>query len=258
MKKVTLIILIALLAVASVVLAAAFVPKMLEDRHLTVGITATSDVICFKNSQNEWQGVACDTIRAIAEKTGYTVEFKKINAADCENLLKKGDIDCYLASTDARIEKTTSTEVFLYSLQNVIYKNIFALDNIEPATLKNYTCAVVSDSFNEQYLTEQGVKSIKKFQSTSDVITAVNSGACKVGIIDFGVYLSVIKGNEAYKEIMSGVLTDSCPFRLVFREKDAPRVNKLNDSIETLKSDDTYMQILEEYNFDSQQPFMVY
>lgn len=258
MKKAILFISIAVMLVAAIVLAITFIPKALEDKKLTIGIANTSAAICYLNPNGEWDGVNCDIIKQVAEEAGYTVEFKEIPWSQRDELLKNGEIDCYIESYDNHDSQKISTETFLYSTQTLIYKDIFVNDNINSEILKHYSCAVQVGSYNYNYAATLKVKKISEYNSVADIIAAIKNDACSVGIIDYGIYLATIKDSTNYSDIVSGILTGECEYRLVFRRDDEKRVKKINDSIEKLKSDNTIAGIIEQYNTQTEYPFNIY
>ncbi len=258
MKKTVLVILISVMLVAAALLAITFIPKAVDDRSLTVGVVDTSAVISYQNSDGKWDGINCAVIEQIAAEIGYTVEFKEISWSHRDTLLKNGDIDCYIGDSAILSDKNISTDVFVYSIQTLIYKDVFAVDNIDSQTIKNYPCAVQIDSFNYNYLLSSGSKNIKKYNSQPDIITAIKNDTCSVGIIDYGIYLSVIENNPEYKNITSGILTDNCGYRLIFRSKDSSRAQKINKGISGLKTNGVIKQITDRYDINSQQPFIIY
>ncbi|MBO5726028.1 MAG: transporter substrate-binding domain-containing protein [Clostridia bacterium] len=258
MKKTVLFILIAAVLVATIILAATFIPKAIESRKLVVGVTDTSMITCYKDPNGDFSGVNCDVITAVAEEGGYTVEFKEIVWAERDRLLKNGEIDCYVDGTAKLGDQNITTDVFVYSTQTLIYKSALENDNISVEVAKNYPCAVQKDSFNYEYLLSKGAKNIKEYSTLADVVTAIKNGTCVVGIIDYGVYLANVKNNEEYKNITSGILTDNCGYRLVFSPKSENKVKKINTAIDSLKTNGGIKEVLSQYHSQVENSFLIY
>ena len=258
MKKTVLFVLLAVTLVATIILAATFIPKAIESRKLVIGVTDTSMIVCYKDPNGDFSGVNCDVISTVAEESGYTVEFKEIVWADRDQLLADGEIDCYIDGTAKLGDQNITTDVFVYSIQTLIYKSALENDNINLDVAKNYPCAVQKESFNYEYLLSNGAKDIKEYGSLSDVIMAIKNGTCVIGIVDYGVYLANIRNSEEYKDITSGILTENCGYRLVFSPKSENKVKKINTAISSLKTSGGINEVLSQYHSQIENSFLIY
>ena len=258
MKKTVLFVLLALVLVSAMVLAITFIPNVIENRKLTIGVTDTITVVCNKDSNGNFSGINCDIIKAIADEIGYTVEFKEIVLSDRDKLLNNGEIDCYIDSSTQLSDKNIASDAFVYSTQTLIYKDILENNNIDDEDIKNYSCAVQKGSSNYDYLISVDAKNIKEYNSLADVVAAVKNDTCSIGVIDYGVYLSDIKNNAKYSNIISGILTEDCGYKLVFRAKDNARVEKFNSGINIFKSNNGIQEILAQYHLLVENSFSIY
>ncbi len=257
MKKYLVPVLIAVVLVAAIIAAITFIPKIIPEKKITVGIIDTTVSVCYPTEDGEWTGIQCDLIKKVADEIGYKVEFKEIIWTERNKLLTNGEIDCYVSSGDTE-RNVLATKPLVYSIQAVVCQKDISMAFTPEIHFKNFSCGVQEGSINHEYLTEQQASDIKFYGSVPEIITALKNKTCQMGIIDYAVYLTYIENNSEFDNLTSTIFTDAYDYSLCFNTDENKVVEKLNNGIEKLMENGVIKETIEKYDTEHKNPFMIY
>ncbi len=260
MKKFLLPILIAVIIITVVISAIVVIPKLTDekkDKKIVVGVVNTLAHVCYTTDDGAWTGAQCDIIRSAAKKSGYQVEFKEIYWANRNQLLKSGDIDCYISSGDTE-KDVIATTPFVYSKQAVICKKELNIAFTPEIHFTNYPCGVQKDSKNHQYLKRQKATNIQFYNNTNEILTALKNDVCQIGIIDYAAYITYVSNDTKFDDLDLAIFADEYDYSLCFGKGDSETASIFNDAIKKLKNDGTIKQIITSYDLEHKYPLSIY
>lgn len=247
--------------VGSVALAAAVAtlgsaPAMAQASY-NVGATSTGVPFTFLDIKtNKLQGMMVDTVTAVGNKAGFSVNIQQTPFAALIPSLTGNKIDIIAAAmlkTEARAQIVDFSDpvysygegLFVNAQDGKSYKN---LDDLKGETVGAQVGTVFVDALNKK----GGFKEVKTYDSVADMMRDVALGRIKAGfgdrpIVAYQLAQGANPQVRLVKEYQPTLMGDVC---LVIRKGDPKLMERLNKAIAELKADGTLARIVEQWKLN--------
>ncbi len=269
MKKILALILVALMAVFTLVACKEEAPDEVVDENGEVVETLTCGVTIFENmnEQNEdgtWTGFETEFAEAVAELIGMKAEFQIIDWQQKYNELNSGAIDCiwngYTANSSDKINgidvKRSDLVDFSYGYmlnqQCIVVKAERLAEITSEADLAGKTACVEGGSAGAAYA-ETVTDADKIFSTTAQInaFTEVKSGASDFAVVDIILAQNICgQGDYADLAIVEAIELDSEIYAIGFK-KGSDLTAKVNTAIKTLEENGTLLALAQKYGFEN-------
>ncbi len=240
MKKKSIVIFCVVLAV--LILAATLI-GILVPKHIKVGVVLGSPM-AYKTFGGEWTGFDIDFANKMFGEMDRVPEYIEVTARTAEQMLKKGEIDCYMSATDLISDKFIMSDSYVSAVQVVLHKTIEGIEINTLDDLKYYRVGVLTNSKNrkllEKYIARQN---ILKHATNEEMVEMLDIGDIGVAIVDYAFAQNFVN-NKDYKV---GVIFDTLENKIVFSPKNKNVCKKANEIIEKYKKDGYFDTLKDQY-----------
>lgn len=242
MKKKLIFIAIIVVVILAFFASLLFIPAVRElfVKKIKVGV-ASYPPMSEMGTDDNWNGFDCSVAKEIFEDLGYKVIFVEVTAENRDQMLKDGEIDCYMShpsntdSTDMVFSKS-----YISSIQATLYKTDVDIELDSSEELINYTCGVQKNSGNTAYLRQEytGI-SISEFLNAADTFTALQNGTVQIAVMDYFYINSLLYNNpDLATQYTSGILIHNNTLCIAFDKDNTALRDKVNGRLDTMKAND--------------------
>lgn len=272
MKKILALILVALMAVFTLVACKEEAPEndnVVVDENGEAVETLTCGVTIFENmnEQNEdgtWTGFETEFAEAVAELIGMKAEFQIIDWQQKYNELNSGAIDCiwngFTANSSDKIngidversELVDFSYGYMLNQQCIVVRADKLAEITTEADLAGKTACVEGGSAGAAYA-ETVTDADKIFAATAQInaFTEVKSGASDFAVVDIILAQNICgQGDYADLAIVEAIELDSEIYAIGFK-KGSDLTAKVNTAIKTLEENGTLLALAEKYGFEN-------
>ena len=269
MKKILALMLVALMAIFTLVACKEETPDEVVNENGDVVETLTCGVTIFENmnEQNEdgtWTGFETEFAEAVAELLGMKAEFQIIDWQQKYNELNSGAIDCiWNGFTANSTDKINGIDVersdlvdfsygYMLNQQCIVVKADKLAEITSEADLAGKTACVEGGSAGAAYA-ETVTDADKIFAATAQInaFTEVKSGASDFAVVDIILAQNICgQGDYADLAIVEAIELDSEIYAIGFK-KGSDLTAKVNTAIKTLEENGTLLALAQKYGFEN-------
>lgn len=235
MKKKVKIILCAVLAAVVLITAVVLVGNLVGPKKIKVGVMV-DEPMAYKDIDGEWTGFDVDFAKEMFSNLNYVPEFTPVTASTRDQMLKKGEIDCYMSGTDNSVGEFIHSEDYVSSIQVVFHKNIEGIEVNSFSDLGRYRVGVLNGSKNattvKQYAQEVN---ILEHATNEEIIEMLDIYDIEVALMDYMYVENLVQGNSKYSSDIIGIIYDYSDHFIVFNKKNSKLCEKVNGLIESYK-----------------------
>lgn len=224
---------------------------------LIVGTSVDLPPFCGYDQYGDPDGFDIALIKAMAEKMGYrSVEFKTMDFSELMTRLNSGQVDCVvsaMAVNEDRKNNVAFSQVYYTSRQAIILRNnINEEDDIkieEVGDLATLRVSVVEDTLGDK-LTTLIISDSDNITRRDDTVSAINevinARSDAVVIEEEAAYYYLQKYNS-YVHKSDAQIFEEKAFAIAVRQDDTELLENINKSLDTVKKDGTYDELVEKY-----------
>lgn len=228
---------------------------LMEKGEIVVGLDDTFVPMGFRNQQGELVGFDVDLAKEIFDRIGITPKFQPIDWSLKESELNSGNIDLIFNGytiTDARKEKVNFSDPYMDNTQIIITMASSDIMSKEDLTGKVVSVQKESSAYDAVSGEEGVVENLKNgelitFDSNLDLFMDLEAGRSDAIVLDevFARYVLLSKNIEEYR-----ILDDNFgqeEYGIGFRKADTTLLEKVNETLEEIRSDGTFDEIKKVY-----------
>jgi polar amino acid transport system substrate-binding protein len=233
-------------------LAATLAAPAMAQSSYNVGATSTGVPFTFLDIKtNKLQGMMVDTVTAVGNKAGFSVNIQQTPFALIPSLTgnKIDIIAAAMLKTEARAQIVDFSDP-VYSYGEGLFvnaqdtKSYKTLDDLKGEIVGAQVGTVFVDALNKK----GGFKEVKTYDSVADMMRDVGLGRIKAGFGDRPIVAYQLSQGanpqvRLVKEYQSTLMGDVC---LVIRKADPKLMERSNKAIAELKADGTLARIVEQ------------
>lgn len=222
---------------------------------IRVGSTPTGIPFTFLNTKtNQIEGAMVDMAHAVGKEAGFTAQIEAMPFSALIGSLTSNRIEMISAAmfiTDARKEVVDfSQPIYQYGEGLMINKNAPKRDYTSLQDLKGLTVGVqVGTAFVEPLQKIDGIKEVRLYDGSADMIRDLNVGRIQAGILDYPIAAYILsQGNhpnvmldKAYKPTVVGSIG------MATNKGNTELMARINAALDKLKADGTVDQILKKW-----------
>lgn len=226
-------------------------PDEIKERgHFIVGVKVDYPPIGFVDEKGENLGYEIDIVKRIAESafgSEDAVEYVAVNGSNRIPYLTSNKID-FIAATigiteERKQEVDFSTPTFTSGVMLLVpedsdVENLSDLEGEKVISIKGTTGSIYLD---EEYPNIEQIK----MDTTSDAVRALKDNRGAAFFQDALLLFDVAKENPDLKLVGEQVATSS--MAMAFRKDDDQLLNFINEELETLRQEDYYMELVNEW-----------
>ncbi len=249
MKRKTKII-ISLCLVAAIVLGFAITIGVLRaPKKIRVGVLK-GEPMAYQALDGRWTGYDVDFAKKLFTELEYAeIEFVEVTAVNREQMLEKGEIDCYMSGTDfVYTEGAIYTSEYIESKQVFFYSKEWGAEITKPEDIKGARVGVLYDSENLTTVAEYtDLENILEFKNFDQMVGDLQIGLIHVAVVDYAYASLLVKENAEFKDYEIGIIYDSSPHAIFLPEKKHKLQEKINQKIEEYKEQKYFKTLQEKY-----------
>lgn len=214
---------------------------------LKVGASATREPFCFVNEQREVTGHDGELARRIGRALGRPIEFVDLKFAALIPALQSGKVDVIISCMTATKERQKSvnfTEMYFQNSQVILARNqghnqakLKTLADIADKKVGVYAGTVHDDFVVKNY----PKATVSRFNTTSDMILALNTEKIDVCLLDLYASKTLIKENPQIGILTEDVLTQ--PLGYGFNKNNSKLVKEFNNFLIKIKANGKFDEI---------------
>lgn len=215
-----------------------------------VGAETTFPPFEFTDDKGNYVGFDLDLTKAIAEKIGYTYEFKSLGFDALIPALKTNDIDVIASGINPTPERAK---------QVIFSEPYFTEGGFATVVLKNNdTIHDNNDLAGKTIVTQIGTVSTdiakaipntisKEVDSNAQIFMELQAGTSEVAILDNAVAMYYLNNgaNKDFKIVGTPVQPE--PYVMAFRTDNKELQGKVNQALSEMKADGSYQKIYEKW-----------
>lgn len=242
MKKKLIIIGIIVALAAAFFASLFFIPAVREIfvKKIKVGVISYPPMSSDSGNGN-FNGFDCSVATEIFEELGYKVIFTEVTAENRAELLKSGEIDCYM-SHPANTENADLifSKSYISSIQATLYKNDSGVELDSSDELVSYTCGVQKNSGNSVFLKKEYPEiKVSEFLTAADTLTALKNGTVQIAVMDYFHIASLFKNSPAFTDdYTSGILVHNNLLCIAFDKDNTELRDKVNEQLSAMNTAD--------------------
>lgn len=235
--------------------------ETIKEKGVIKVVAPLNDITYFyiDNKTNKLTGIDADIVTEVAKRlainkveikiTPFSDLLQELNADDSIDLSAGG-----IYITPKRQEIAAFTEP-LYKGSEAIVVPTFSTINFK-SDLKKAVVGVVKGTVfvgvAEKWKKNNLLKDIVTFETTADVLNAINNNKIDAGIVDSVIVkYSLLKNKNLSLRILKGYIPEvSATVGIAFRIKDTELLNAFNDKINEMKADGSLYSILVQNGLD--------
>lgn len=263
MKKITSIILAALLVVCCVLSGCTTTPapapapeanadeslaKVLEKGELVVGLDIAFPPMGFQDENNEIVGFDVDLAKAVGEALGINVKLTPIDWKSKELELKSGKIDVIwngYTITDARKKEVLFSDPYLENKQIIIVKadsEISTKADIVSGKVGLQTGSTAEDAIKADEIYSQIENSLMMYDDNNTAMMDLDAGRVASVVVDEVVGKYYLSQHEGQYKILDEDFGDEL-YGIGFRQEDVALRNAVQEAINTIKTSEVGAEI---------------
>ena len=228
---------------------------LMEKGEIVVGLDDTFVPMGFRNQQGELVGFDVDLAKEIFDRIGITPKFQPIDWSLKESELNSGNIDLIFNGytiTDARKEKVNFSDPYMDNTQIIITMASSDIMSKEDLTGKVVSVQKESSAYDSVSGEEGVVENLKNgelitFDSNLDLFMDLEAGRSDAIVLDevFARYVLLSKNIEEYRILDENFGQEE--YGIGFRKADTTLLEKVNETLEEIRSDGTFDEIKKVY-----------
>lgn len=222
-----------------------------EKTTLVMGLDDTFAPMGFRNESGELVGFDIDLAKEAAKRMGVTIEFQPIDWSMKETELNAGNIDFIwngYTITDERKEKVAFSKPYLENSQIIVTLADSPINTKAELAGKVVSIQAESSAIDAVNKEPGFIKSLKdgaliEFSTNNEAFNDLESGRSDALVVDevLARYYMKQKGEEKYKVLKEDFGNEE--YAVGLRKDDTNLLEKLDTTLDEMKSDGTYKKI---------------
>ena len=199
----------------------------------------------FQDAKGELVGFEIDLMKAVAKKTGDTVEFVNIPFQGLFAAVQSGQIGAAVSSitiTKKRLESVAFAQPYYDSDQSLTVVKASGIANLAGMSGKvaGVDTGSTGDAWTTQHMAETKIGDIKRYEGLAPAMLDLAAGRIDGYVSDIPALLYYVKDKPQFAVVERIKTTEQYS---VMMAKGSPLVAKVNDAITTMKKDGTLAAI---------------
>ncbi len=217
-----------------------------------VGLDDSFPPMGFRDEKGQIVGFDIDMAKAVAEKLGVKVEFKPVDWDGVILSLNNKDIDVIwngLSISEERKKQIDFSEVYLQNKQIIVVQKDSTINNKKDLSSK--TVGLQMGSTSEKALkadtsTSKSLKEVRKYSNNTEALLDLSQGRTDAVIVDEVVGRYYIEKKPGLYKILDDNFGVE-DYGVGIRKTDTSFKEKLNEALNTIKSDGTADKISQKW-----------